>query len=367
MFLFIFLFIAFPVFSQAEPTWFLSKEQSHHKWALVPSYSRSGTLGQVIGGRVFVYPTRKDGFYLSGGFDWKPQRGNFLAYRTHFYHWAKSGSELEINFEYDTYFDSFYTHPSLKIPQEENLDLHHRVEVPSRHILGLVQYMFPLKSQFSMGGFLDFYYRKELGSPCFLIQNNSRQAHENCLDFSTESMVSSLGIIARKDTRDKKFNPLTGYFLKATAKLSYDFKDQDSVFFQTEARSLFVYPFLEDNRWVLNLALGWSFHPEDTSLIPYSSQFKLGGIDYLRGYRHGRFFSGEYYLIQNEIKISLNRWFQSVFFIDIGEIELFAFPYITAGLGFHIGFPPHYDQRIRFEWGVGKDQNNFVVAFALPY
>ena len=116
--------ICFSATAKENLTWFLSKKDSLHKWAVVPSYKRSGSLGHVIGGRIFIYPTTPQGMYLSGSVHWKPQREHFLSYKGNFFYWTQARSEFQFQLEHDTVFDSLY--------KEKSVD---RMDVPSENIV----------------------------------------------------------------------------------------------------------------------------------------------------------------------------------------------------------------------------------------
>ena len=355
--------ICFPAMAGESLTWFLSKKESFHKWAVVPSYKRSGSLGHVIGGRVFIYPTTHQGVYLSGSVQWKPQRENFLSYKGNFFYWMQNRSEFQFQLEHDTVFDSLYKENSVN-----------RVDVPSENIIMRGYYFTPWKGGFFVGGGGDVRYRKELKSPCFLIQKKENKKkltrtrmNQKCYGFSDREIGASIRLAVRRDTRDQKFNPKKGSLIQGYVQWVYDFLDAG--FFQTEIKAMSVFSLWSKEKWVLRLSGGGTLLSSLSldGLIPYSYQFKLGGMEGLRGYRQGRFHSGRYYLVQAELRWPWIKWFETLVFLDIGSVYFSKRPNVSAGLGCLIGLPPHYNHRLRLEMGWGKDQYNFIVAFALPY
>ena len=358
-----FAVICFSATARESLTWFLSKKESFHKWAVVPSYKRSGSLGHVLGGRVFIYPTTSQGMYLSGSVHWKPQRENFLSYKGNFFYWTQTRSEFQFQLEHDTVFDSLYKEKSVN-----------RVDVPSENVILRGYYFVPWRWGFFVGGGVDIRYRKELKSPCFLVRKKENKKKlvktrmkEECYGFSDREIGASIRWAFRRDTRDQKFNPKKGSLVQGYVQWVYDFLDAG--FFQAEIKAMSVFSLWSKEKWILRMSGGRTLLSSLSldDFIPYSYQFKLGGMEGLRGYRHGRFYSGRYYLAQAELRWPWTQWFETLVFSDIGSVYFSKTPNFSAGFGCRVGFPPHYDHRIRLEMGWGKDQYNFIIAFALPY
>ena len=355
----VFLFIFLTHFAKANVEWFLSDKKSPQKWAFVPVYEKTGTLGHVVGGRVFIYPTEKKGYYLSLNSKWSPQKNNNLSFKTNAIFWGENDSEILFQAHTGTFFDPLYTENSLK-----------RVEAPSQKLWIKNHILFGWRGPVQTGTLMEFRLRQELSKPCFsVVQEKTIQMKEPCALFSNREIGLALGMILRSDTRDKMFNPKKGYLHHLEIKGGYDFANKGPLFLQTEVRLRHIFSILEDERWIFTLAVGGSLFNKNKAFshLPYSWQFKLGGKDRLRGYQMGRFHGDHYYLAQSELRWPLLKWLKPLIFIDLGHVDFFSKPYWTYGLGFLLGIPSSYDKKIRFEMGWALDQANFVVAFEQPY
>ena len=346
-----FFFILAPFFSYADLSWFLSKKDSSHKWAVIPSYKRTEALGHVLGGRVFIYPEKKPGFYLSTSMHWSPQKEHQLAYKGRWIYWTQNHREISVQAELGRFYDFIYQKSS-------------RIESPVQKIFINGLWLFPLKESLELGGVLEFRQRNETKDPCFLISSKKKTPH--LCPKTPQNRASAVGLAFRQDTRDNIFNPQSGFLIQSFAKAGYELVSK-VVFAQVSIQTRWIYSFLKDSKWVLSAAAGQSY-AENNSAFPYSYQFKLGGADSLRGYLQDRFHAAQYYLIQNEFRQSLFAWLEPLVFVDLGHVHWTKKPKITAGIGLRVGWPPSYQQRLRVELGwAGKSQYNFVVAFAQPY
>ena len=353
--------VSFSFISQADLSWFLSEKETSHKWAVIPSYKRTASLGHEAIGRIFIYPTHKQGLYLSSSIHATFQNKNNFSYKGHLFYWSQNQSELALSLEYSPTFDFKYA---------DNRPL--RVDIPVIHFLSNNHYMMELKENFSAGVLFEFRSRKELQQPCFLIQPDKRVQPVDgpCLGFffKEERSVAG-GMILRYDSRDNAFNPKTGQLTQGTLKLGYDFKNSGPAFLQIEGFSRHIFSMTGEERFLLMASVGGTLFDlsKRFTTIPYVYQFKLGGADFLRGYQQGRWHSHQYYLFQAEIRWPLFPWLQLLTFADAGHVLFRQTPNTSVGLGTRIGIPPSYEQRIRIEFGIGRDQKNVIVAFSKPY
>ena len=346
--------LLFSFLGQAKVTWFWSEEESAHKLALVPSYKRSNFLGHILASRLFIYPTSDKGLYLSLSGHWglKPIKG----VKSHLIYWGDQ-SEWSSFLQWEQTFDPVYKQESTK-----------RIEIPVQKKEFHIQYLKTLKGKLKAGLFVQFQERREKGDrTCTVVSKEKKTLKNSCYGFSPHELGGAAGVKMRWDTRDNIFNPSQGYLFQTDFKVGYEHYNLADIFLQMESQISFIFSVLEKEKWVLNFAVGGSLFDPNESDLPYSFQFKLGGIDKLRGYLQGRFHSGQYYLAQGEFRWPLLSWLESVLFIDLGQVNWFKPPLFSAGAGVRIGLPPSYDKKIRIEMGWGKDQNNFVVAFAYPY
>ena len=340
----------------AQATWFLSEKESTHKLAFVPSYRRSNFLGHILASRLFIYPTSEKGHYLSLSGHLGLNK-TIRGVKGHWIHWADR-SEWSSSLQWEKAFDPYYKNEST-----------HRIEIPIQRKEFQIQYLRTIKENLQAGLFFEFQERiEEGGRPCILFKGKEEQKiPQQCYGFSPHEFGGTIGTKLRWDTRDDIFNPSKGYLFQTHIKAGYEHYNLSDFFLQFESKISFIFSILDKEKWVLNLAAGGSlFDPKENDL-PYTFQFKLGGMDYLRGYLQGRFHSGQYYLAQGEFRWPLISWLESVLFLDLGQVNWLKKPIFSTGAGVRIGLPPSYDKKIRVEMGWGKDQYNFVVTFAYPY
>ena len=342
--------------AHAKVTWFLSEEESSHKGALVPLYKRSNFLGHILAARLFIYPTSEKGTYLSLSGHWgltKPIKG----VQSHWIYWTDQG-EWSSLLHWERTFDPFYKNETTA-----------RIEIPIQKKEFHIQYLHNLSEKWQVGLFAEFQERREEGGrPCTLLTKTEEKTLPNqCYGFSPQELGGTIGTKVRKDTRDNIFNPSKGYLFQTDVKAGYEYYNLSDVFLQFNSQISFIVSILDQEKWVLNLAVGGTLFDSKENDLPYSFQFKLGGIDYLRGYLQGRFHSDQYYLAQGEFRWPLLSWLESVLFVDLGQVSWFKKPLFSTGAGVRIGLPPSYDKKIRVEMGWGQDQHNFVVTFAYPY
>jgi len=342
--------------ANAKVTWFLSEEESSHKGALVPSYKRSNFLGHILAARLFVYPTSEKGTYLSLSGHWGLSK-SIKGVQSHWIYWNDWG-EWSSTLLWEKSSDPFY--------KKDSTD---RIEIPVQKKELHVQYLHKLRENWQAGLFVEFQERREEGGrPCTLLAKTEEKIlTSQCYGFSPHELGGTFGVKIRRDTRDNIFNPAKGYLFQTDVKGGYERYNLNDLFLQFNSQISFIFSILDQEKWVLNLATGGTFFDSKENSLPYSFQFKLGGMDYLRGYFQGRFHSDQYYLAQGEFRWPLLAWMEFVLFVDLGQVRWFKKPLFSSGTGVRIGLPPSYDKKVRVEIGWGEDQYNFVVTFAYPY
>ena len=346
----------------AKVTWFLSQQESSHKFAIVPSYRRAETLGSIVSGRAFIYPAQDHGLYASLSLD---LGHGIYGFKQNIIYWTESKNEWGLSSEWSQTFDSYYKKNSTR-----------RLEVPilKRWIKfyylnsSILKGIHPL---LQTGISFEIQNRNESTTkPCILVEDNkkSKNLKSPCQAHNTLELGGVLGWIIRLDSRNNLFDPSSGYFAQTKIQLGKEIEAKDLTFFQFKGRLQFIFSLIGKERWFIQWATGWTFYNSRYSKeLPYTFQYKLGGIDYLRGYLKDRWHSGHYYLMQLEWRYPLLKIAQPVIFTDIGQTDIFKPPLITYGAGVRIGLPPSYEQKIRIEYGRSKDQSNFIISFAHPY
>ena len=332
--------LLWPLVLSAAPVWFLSKSGTQ-RWGFIPAYSRNATYGHTFRGRFFIYPTEDVGYYTGLGVavseDLSVLTSAFYEY------WMSNGDEWSLDASYNDFPDPYYGKMGHRtLPS-------HLKYIPTRRLRVQTQYLLELESFFYTGAFAAFSYRKELEQP---------------IRYPEERLFFA-GALLRYDSRSDRFNPFRGEF--------YEVRTWVQV---PEGRPLFV---RGDLRWffplfsrylvlALHARTGWTFLKSGT----YSTQFGLGGSDFLRGFWLRRFRGERFYLSQVELRVMPLSFLTLTGFFDAAAVSrrgesFFQPPRYSFGGGVLLGLPPKYNKKIRMEYGVGEDQKNFVVSFNHPF
>lgn len=166
--------------------------------------------------------------------------------------------------------------------------------------------------------------------------------------FGTNTYITtSLPLTAKRDARDDKLNPTSGYTVSLSAKPSYEIKD--STFFSSVEGAVTGYHGLgESNRVVFagKAALGTLIGTGDMSRIPTTRRFFQGGGGSVRGYAYqeispynaaGNATGGRSYALGSlEARINVTDTIGVVPFIDAGTVSKNmapSFSDIRAGAG----------------------------------
>ena len=336
VFLFLFLFTTgFQNVSVAElPSWFLSKH-GRQKWAIVPAYARNDTYGHIFKGRFFIYPTEDTGYFTGVGVSVSEEL--FFSTSVFYEYWRENGDELHFDFYYSDFHDPYYGEGSTTKVE----DLRY---IKSRKFHVQLEYLFHIESYLYSGAFTRFSYRKETDS--------------KKTEFPMESSLFP-GVFLRYDSRSDRFNPVSGEFYEIRSWV--ELPSFSPLFLEGDMR-LFFPVFHNSLVLALRAMVGMTFFDKAT----YSFRFNLGGPKTLRGFWFNRFRGERYYLSQVELRYMPIPLLTFSGFFDLGSTddETFSFPpRYSFGGGIAIGLPPHYDKKLRIEYGVGEDQTNFIVSY----
>ena len=335
---FLYPFILYSWIAIAEgPSWFLSRKNTHHKWAIIPSPSRNDTYGYMGNIRAFIYPVYSLGYYTAISATVSEQQ--LFSVDFAYQYWKKNDNHLDIFLVYDGFSDPYYG-------EGKHTEADQLKYISSNKLNLQLEYVTNVNSFLYAGAFTGWQYRKETSAKPL---------------FPAESALS-FGMLLYYDSRDNRFNPSHGeYYIVRSWLLA----QRSSPLFLEAATRLFI-PLAK------NLVLAQHGKIGLTLLQPSSFlfRFKLGGSYALRGFWLGRFRGEQYYLSQTEIRYSPLRFLTLAGFMDVGVADdkaLTMSPRISFGGGIRLGFPPHYHQKLRIEWGFGEDQQNVMIAFDHPF
>ena len=101
----------------------------------------------------------------------------------------------------------------------------------------------------------------------------------------------------------------------------------------------------------------------------YLWKYRLGGTDLLRGYYDNRFRGKKFYLQQTELRAPLLKFLELAGFVGFGDATDHEFTQakMAYGIGARIGLPPDFVNKIRIDYGVGRDQSGVFVDFGYPF
>ncbi len=334
---FLLFFLSVLSFAEDGPSWFTASDDNLQKWAIVPSYSRNATYGHIFGGRFFIYPVGKTGYYIS--LEGSVSEDLFFSNSFSYKYWRKNGDQFRFIVDYNGFSEPYYGEGSQTRPED-------REDLPVHKIQAYMEYVSKIAWDIYGGLFFQFDHRKEKGG--------------GVVRFPWEFLFSG-GFLARYDSRDDYFNPTRGGYYEIRSWMIS--RTPSPVFLEGDIRLFFS---LWSNLVLVTRAAGgWTFlYPSS-----YLFRFSLGGPDHLRGFRLNRFRGENYYLSQTELRYTVWKFLTVAGFFDFGTVntELFLPPRYSFGGGLRFGLPPDYNKKIRVEFGMGEDQYNIVVSFGHPF
>lgn len=101
----------------------------------------------------------------------------------------------------------------------------------------------------------------------------------------------------------------------------------------------------------------------------YLYEYRLGGLDLLRGYKDNRFRGSEFFASKEELRWILRKWLSVNVSVNVsinaGDIRAGTYHQLkaTAQAGLRVGLPPDWGQKMRIDFGVGADQSRFQIQF----
>ena len=175
--------------------------------------------------------------------------------------------------------------------------------------------------------------------------------------------TNALGFHMEWDTRDKIINTRKGDFFQ------FNITDAPAGWTSWPGSNGFVQAQVDLRRFrtiFRHVTLGSRFMAALTEGMPtYLFNYRLGGLDALRGYEDNRFRGKDFSVIQEEIRWYLIKWLSVNVSTDLGDIGDGSFHQakITEQAGIRVGLPPDWVQKMRIDLGYGFDQNTFQIQF----
>lgn len=296
----------------------------------VPIVGYDPTDGWIFGGAGFLYSDQKPG--INAGLFFVSNLGNFNSVTFNYEQRTRGGWYFGLHILAERAYDYYYGEGDLTSPRDPFfLRQDHYEAKPA------VRYL--LRRHLSAGLFLDSRGRREIGSQVM-----------------PDEATTALGFHLDWDTRNKLINTRKGRFFQ----LDFSKKPGADAFSQETAD-------LRDfERLSRAFTLASRLSAGRTQETPtYLFEYRLGGLDLLRGYQSNRFRGDDFVVDQEELRWIVRRWVSVNASVDAGDIGDDAFHQLKASVqaGLRIGIPPDLTQKIRVDVGVGSDQATFQIQF----
>ncbi|HXC64311.1 MAG TPA: BamA/TamA family outer membrane protein [bacterium] len=189
------------------------------------------------------------------------------------------------------------------------------------------------------GPYIDFRSRVEAGSQVF-----------------PNEASGALGLSIQWDTRDKINNTRKGDFFQLNA-------ERNPALGGVSQASMDLRRFLRLGRTMTlasRIEAGTSWGQPS-----YLYEYRLGGLDLLRGYKDNRFRGTEFFASEEELRWILKKWLSVNVSVDAGGIRAGTYHQLKASAqaGLRVGLPPDWGQKMRIDFGMGADQSTFQIQF----
>lgn len=317
--------------------------KQHEGISLAPILAFDSTFGTIYGAAIFL-SRAAEGYDLAAKFN--ATANSDLALFLDYKQQLTAGYSYRLEVMLDGFEVPYYGEGSDTLETSEvRID---RTAVEIKFYLNHRQ-----NSQIKMGLFLDYRLRHEV----------SVDGDTMTRLFPDESRLG-FGYSVVFDTRDSAISPRKGLYQKFS--LLYLPESTSSL---NTARTLFQGAV--DFRGFHSLAGGmvlagrlnagdsWGGEPT------YLYRSSLGGSDNLRGYFFNRFRGRKFYLAQTELRFPILGIVSGAVFTDVGAIgdSGYGSPKLTYGTGLRFLLPPDNVAKVRFDYGVGEDQESIYFVF----
>ncbi len=321
----------------------LAVEMKPEGMSIAPILAFDSTFGTVFGAALFLSKPEK-GYDLATKFNATTESdlALFLDYKK----WSETGYVYRLEVTVDGFKIPYYGEGSDTVEADE-------VRIDQTAVGAKFQLNHMEDSKIKMGLFLDYRLRNEV----------SVDGDETVRLFPDESRLG-FGYSLAYDTRDSSISPSKGTFQRYSflyLPKSITSLDSAETFFQAELDFRGFYSLSSGVALAGRVNAGTSWAGDPTYLYRYS----LGGSHSLRGYFHNRFRGKKFYLAQGELRFPLFWVVTGAVFADVGDVTDSGFESArsTFGGGLRFLLPPDYIAKVRFDYGIGEDQESIYFVF----
>ncbi len=182
------------------------------------------------------------------------------------------------------------------------------------------------------------------------------------------SRVSGLIFAFSYDTRDNVYNTFKGGLIKLRYNVHEHVFASEYNFsiFEADLRK-FIKPFKGRSSDVLALQL---YNLSTSKNTVWNEMGALGSDNIMRGYYNGRYRDNNYIAAQAEYRLYINKMFGLVGFVSFGEVASTISSYNFYGIkpsyggGVRVRIDNKEKLNLRFDYGIGRNTNNFYVTIA---
>ena len=177
--------------------------------------------------------------------------------------------------------------------------------------------------------------------------------------------ASGIGPIFIIDKRDNPLNPAKGSYIETS--LQYYDKSTGSPY----KFSTFILDARKYNtvfkRLIWNSNLYLNFNKGD---VPYRMLATIGGARFLRGYYRGRFRDNNMFILQQEFRMPIYKWFGMAVFGGVGSVANRVDDFrkneihYDYGCGLRVRVNKKENTNIRIDYGITKDSQGIYLIFA---
>ena len=296
----------------------------------IPIVGYDDKSGWLYGAAGFLYSDKEPG--VNAGLFVVSNLGNFNSATFNFELRSKGPWSWSLHLLGERAFDLYYGEGDLT-PAQDPLLIH------MAHFEAKPSLFYRFLPHLRAGPYIDFRARVETGSQVF-----------------PNEASGALGLSMQWDTRDKINNTRKGDFLQLNA-------ERDPSLGGFSQANVDLRRFLRLSR---ALTLGSRLEAGTSWGQPsYLYEYRLGGLDVLRGYKDNRFRGVEFFASEEELRWILRKWLSVNVSVDAGDIKSDAYHQLktTFQAGLRVGLPPDWGQKMRIDFGVGADQDTFQIQF----
>ncbi len=324
---------------------FPNEKISPYDYTLSPVFGFDPTTGFVLGAAGFIYPLKTPASY--GDIQvMATTSGKVQVQSTYKAYGIFKNTDLKMPITFSTFPEYYFGESDTTSGENYNQLFSNRYFVKP-------EFIYSLPYHFKATFFGDFRARKETS----VQDKNGDQLNQR---FFPDEQNLGLGMSLMFDTRDNPGSTKLGFYGSVYYEHILDLQSSINGNTGLLGVDLRYFHYIYTSKFVLatRLSAGSSFGNSS-----YLFRYSLGGAERLRGYYTNRFRGNQFYSAQAEFRFPVYHRFSGVCFIDEGDISDGKLDKLLTSYGGGIRFAINDNVALRFDYGVGKDQNGVFFTF----